>query len=385
MEFSGVKQQYERYAAELDAAALEALHSGDYILGKSVTALEEELAAYVGRKHCVSASSGTDGLLMALMSENIGPGDCVFTTAFSFFATAECIRLTGAAPVFCDINPDTYNIDPYCLNQVIKRIGREGRLRPRAVITVDLFGLCADYERLEDICRYNDLVLIEDAAQSMGSEYQSRKAGTFGQYAATSFFPTKPLGCCGDGGAVFCDDDELAARLRSIRVHGMGSHKYENVRIGLNARLDEVQAALLRVKLAHFPDDLARRRDLAARYDRNLEGKVKRQKISDGLTSSYAQYTIALKDSDQRHLVQARLEQRNIPSAVYYPVPLNMQQAFRELAHHDMPNSRQAASRVLSLPMHPCLSGEEVDRICTCICEALESYERDCDKFDSGD
>ncbi len=376
MEFSGIKAQYRHYQQEIDRAVLAVLEKGDYILGDEVTRLEQRLAEYVGRRHCIAVSNGTDALVMALMSEGIGPGDHVFTTPFSFFATAEAIALVGATPVFCDINPTTYNIDPFCLTQAVKRVQRLGGGRPRAVITVDLFGLCADYDRLADIAAYTDMILIEDAAQAMGASADGRMACSFGKYGATSFFPSKPLGCYGDGGAVFCDDDDAATRLRSIRVHGQGRHKYENLRIGLNARLDELQAAILNCKLDHLDWEIEQRNRVAQRYTARLKGLVNTPQVENNLTCCFAQYTISLKSSQQRsHLMQA-LEQAGIPSMIYYSIPLNLQPAFSELPNHQMPNAQQAAQRVLSLPMHAFLSNVEVDRVCDCMASALDNWEK---------
>lgn len=376
MEFSGIKAQYQQYKSEIDAAVLAVLQKGDYILGQEVARLERRLAEYVGRKHCIAVSNGTDALVMALMSEGIGPGDCVFTTAFSFFATAEAISLVGAIPVFCDINPTTFNLDPFCLHQAIKRVQWEACGRPRAIITVDLFGLCADYDRLSDIAALTDMVLIEDAAQAMGASSNGQKACSFGKYSATSFFPSKPLGCYGDGGAVFCDDDAAAELLRSIRVHGKGRHKYENLRIGLNARLDEIQAAILNVKLDHLDQEIEQRNRVARRYTARLQGLVTTPRVESGLTCSFAQYTITLKNSQQRAAVQQALEAEGIPTMIYYPIPLNLQPAYRGLARHQMPNAQEAADRVLSLPMHPFLRDDEIDRVCECIQSALDSWEK---------
>ncbi len=385
MEFSGIKAQYRRYQEEIDRAVLAVMEKGDFILGPEVRRLEERLAQYVGRRHCIAVSNGTDALVMALMCEGIGPGDCVFTTAFSFFATAEAIALVGATPVFCDINPTTYNLDPFCLNQSIKRVQREGSGRPRAIISVDLFGLCADYDRIEDIAALADMVLIEDAAQAMGASSGGRMACGFGKYGATSFFPAKPLGCYGDGGAIFCDDDRAAELLRSIRVHGKGRHKYENLRIGLNARLDEIQAAILNCKLDHLDWEVEQRNRVARRYTERLEGLVTTPRVENGLTCCFAQYTISLKSSRQRDGLQQALEHRGIPTIIYYPTALNMQPAFSELAKHQMPNAQQAAERVLSLPMHPFLGNEEIDKICACITSVLDSGEKGNTAGDIGD
>ncbi len=376
MEFSGLKAQYNCMSEEMKQAVCQVLEDGQYILGPQVKRLEERLCEYTGRKYCLGVSSGTDALLLALLSEGIGPGDCVFTTAFSFFATAEVIALAGAQPVFVDINPLTYNIDPYCLSHAIKRVDREGLLRPRAVIAVDIFGLPADYEKIEEICAAAGLVLIEDAAQSFGASIGSRKCCSFGSYAATSFFPSKPLGCYGDGGAVFCDDATLYERLCSLRVHGQGQHKYHNLRVGLNARLDEMQAAILNIKLDHFAHELTLRRQVAEAYSKRLSGYFKLPAVPTGLTCAFAQYTIAGRDTPQRDYLKAGLEQAGIPCHVYYPVPLHMQPAFQGLTYHAMPNALEASGRVLSLPMHPYLTIEEQDAVCTQLLRLLDEEKR---------
>lgn len=379
MEFSGLNAQYERLQEELKSAVVSVLDRGQFILGDEVNRLEQNLAQYVGRKHCIAVSSGTDALLMCLMAEGIGKGDCVLTTPFTFFATAEAISLTGATPVFVDINPDTYNIDPYCLGIVIKRIKREGLLTPRAVIAVDLFGLPAEYEKLENICSQHNLVLIEDAAQSFGAQRNNRKTCSFGKYAATSFFPAKPLGCYGDGGAVFCDCDEVAEILRSIRVHGQGENKYDNLRIGLNARLDEIQAAILNVKLKVFDSEIQERQRVANSYKNLLNNIVKTPREYNSLTNAYAQYTIAFRDKALRDFIYNGLLAQGIPCNIYYPTPLHLQPAYSDLQFHTMPNAEYASERVLSLPMHAYLTQQDIQLVCSALKELLSQFERESD------
>ena len=384
MDQTGIRTQYAHLREGILRRVEEVLESGQYILGPQVTQLEEELAAFVGRKHCVGVSSGTDALVLALMAEGIGPGDAVFTTPFTFYATVEAIQQVGAQPVFCDIHPTTFHLDPHLLALEIRSVARSGRLRPRAVIGVDLYGACADYEGLERVCEERELVLIEDAAQSMGACRDGRMAGSFGKYAATSFFPTKPLSCCGDGGAVFCDDDEAAARLRSLREHGRDrEERYRHLQMGRNARLDTLQAAILLEKLKVLPREIARRREVAQQYSALLGGRVRVPDREICLTSAFSQYTIALKDRRQRDYLQNRLAERGIHTRVYYPLSLNRQPALAALPQHAMPNGEEAAGRVLSLPIHPYITQEEGERLCRQVLEILDAYERECDNGDS--
>lgn len=385
MNHTGLHAQYRRLEREITQGVRQVLEEGRYIMGPQVGELERRLAAFVGRRHCICVGSGTDALLLALMAEGIGPGDLVFTTAFSFFATAEAICLAGATPVFCDINPTTYNLDPQLLSRAVRTAIKSGGMRPRAVIAVDLFGLCADYEALEELCEDRNLVLIEDACQSMGAVQGGRRAGAFGKYGATSFFPTKPLGCCGDGGALFCDDDQAAALLRSLREHGRGEEKYQNLRVGLNARLDTLQAAILLPKLAILEEEIQARRQVAAGYSKALGGLVRVPNDEACLTSAFAQYTIAVKDRSVRDSLLAGLAERGIEARVYYPTALNRQPAFRDLSQRPMPNAEEMAGRVLSLPMHPYLTQEEQQEVEGAVVELLQENEKECDRNDSGD
>lgn len=352
------------------------LDHGGFIMGPEVGELERRLADFVGVRHAVTCSSGTDALLMSLMALGIGPGDAVFTTPFTFIATAEVIALVGATPVFVDVDPQTFNMDPGHLERAVKALrskdrslyplphGRQGLgLRPKAVIPVDLFGLAADYDPLNRVAEENGLFVLEDAAQSFGAVYKSgKKACALAGIAATSFFPAKPLGCYGDGGAIFTDDDALADVIRSIRVHGKGSDKYDNVRIGLNGRLDTIQAAILLEKLEIFPQELDRRQHVAERYSERLQGVVQTPVIPSGYRSAWAQYTIV---SERRDEIREILQEKGIPSAVYYPKPLHLQGAFASLGYKkgDFPVSEGLSERVLSLPMHPYLENREIDTI----------------------
>mgnify|MGYP005811258013 CR=1 FL=1 len=373
MDQQGINAQCARLEEGILRRVKEVLSEGQYILGRQVEELEQELARLVGRKHCIGVSSGTDALVLALLAEGIGPGDGVFTTPFTFYATAEAIQQVGAQPVFCDIHPETFHLDPHLLSLEIRSVSRTGRLRPRAVIAVDLYGACADYDRLESVCEERDLVLIEDAAQSMGASRGGRMAGSFGKYAATSFFPTKPLGGYGDGGAVFCDDDEADRKLRSLREHGRGEDRYTHLQAGRNARLDTIQAAILLEKLTVFSQEIEKRRAVAQQYSARLGGRVRVPDREICLTSAFSQYTITLKDRVQRDHLREELVRRGVEARVYYPLPLNRQPALASLPQHAMPNAEEAAGRVLSLPIHPYLSQQEVDRICEWVLEILDA------------
>jgi dTDP-4-amino-4,6-dideoxygalactose transaminase len=332
-----------------------------------VGTLEKGLSKFSGVKHAITCASGTDALLMVLMGMGVGPGDAVFTSTFTFIATAEVIRLLGATPVFVDIDPDTFNISVEKLVQAVEKI-RDTRpdLTPRAVIPVDLFGLLCDYDEIDKIALANSLYVIEDAAQSFGGVYKGKNAGSFGQAGCTSFFPAKPLGCYGDGGAIFTNDDNLAEILLSIRVHGKGKDKYDNIRIGINGRLDTLQAAILIPKLEIFPDELQKRRVAAENYTTLLAGgPLTLPKIPDGYQSAWAQYSVLAADGREREAIQAKLKEKGVPTAVYYPTPLHLQTAFADLGYKagDLPVSEDVASRIFSLPMHPYLTIEAQKKI----------------------
>ena len=348
---------------EMDEALLGAARSGAYILGPHVAELEQQLADYVGVKHCITCANGTDALRMALMALGIGPGDAVFVPDFTFFATAEAVAMVGAKPIFVDVDENTFNIDDNDLCNKI-RDNQNEELALRAVIAVDLFGRPADYDRLQKVCEMYGLLLVEDGAQGFGGSINGRKACSFGDISTTSFFPAKPLGCYGDGGALFTDNDEWAALLRSLRVHGKGTDKYDNVRLGLNSRLDTLQAAVLQVKMKHFDEELKAVNHVAKRYTELLSGKVTTPVIPQGYTSSWAQYTI---QADNRDEIQARLKAAGIPSMVYYPRTMSQQTAFAYLNQKPCPVAEQLTKTVLSLPMHPYLTDEEIEKVASLI------------------
>ncbi len=360
MQFRDLHRQYDAMHAEMDEALLKAAHSGAYIMGPQVSELEQQLADYVGVKHCITCANGTDALRMALMALGIGPGDTVFVPDFTFFATAEVVAEVGATPIFVDVDKDTYNIDVTNLCNVC----RQHEVEPKAVIAVDLFGQPADYKSLVQFCKDFNLFLIEDGAQGFGGSINDKKACSFGDIATTSFFPAKPLGCYGDGGALFTDDDHYADLLRSLRVHGKGTDKYDNVRLGFNSRLDTLQAAVLQVKLKHFDEELGAVNRVAQKYDKLLAGKVKTPVVPLGYTSSWAQYTI---QTDHREEMQARLKATGIPSMVYYPRTMSQQTAFAHLHQKPCPVAKQLTKTVLSLPMHPYLTNEEIETVASLI------------------
>lgn len=373
MEFRDLKAQYRALQGQIDAAMQGVAASGGYILGKSVAALEERLAAYAGTKHCISCANGTDALTLALKCWDIGPGDAVFVPDFTFFASAETIAAEGATPVFVDVCKKHFWMQPKDLEAAIQETMAAGKLKPKAIITVDLFGLPANYPKILPIAQKYGLKVLEDGAQGFGGSIEGKRACSFGDISTTSFFPAKPLGCYGDGGALFTDNDEWAALARSLRVHGKGSDKYDNVRIGLNSRLDALQAAILQVKLDAFEQYELDAVNLAAqRYDSQLEGFVQIPHIPEGFVSSRAQYTIVLRDKSQRDAVQSALKAEGIPSMVYYPVPMSAQTAFSGLENRSCPNAKNLSETVLSLPMHPYLGKEDSERVCSAVIKAIQ-------------
>lgn len=362
MQFIDLAAQRERIRERLEAAMAKVVAEGRYILGPEVTEFENRLADYIGVRHAVACANGTDALLIPLMALGIGPGDAVFCPSFTFAATAEVVALSGAEPVFVDIEPDTYNIDPQSLSEALDQIVAEGRLTPKAIIPVDLFGLAADYGAIGKIAADHNLFIIEDAAQAIGGTKGNSKCGAFGHVAGTSFYPAKPLGCYGDGGAMFTDDGDLAETLRSVAFHGKGESQYDNVRIGLNSRLDTLQAAILIEKLAILPDEMDRRQLVAARYAEGLSDVAKVPVIARDFRSAWAQYAIEI---DDRDAVRQKLRDAGIPSVVYYERPLHVQKAYKDYprAPGGLPVSEAVPGRILCLPMHPYLEPADQDRI----------------------
>ncbi|HOW99515.1 MAG TPA: DegT/DnrJ/EryC1/StrS family aminotransferase [Deltaproteobacteria bacterium] len=370
MQFIDLNAQQQRIHGDIVKNINRVLEHGQYIMGPEIDALEKALGEYAGVKHAVSCSSGTDALLMALMAYQVGPGDAVFTTPFTFVATGEVISLLGATPVFVDIEPDTFNMDPARLEKAIAALeskdprmhplpqGYEG-LKARGVIPVDLFGQPADYDRINAIADAEALFVLEDAARSFGGEYKGRKACALGDVAATSFFPAKPLGCYGDGGMVFTDDDRLYDYLTSLRIHGKGTDKYDNVRIGINGRCDTLQAAILLAKFSIFPGEMELRQEVAGRYGKLLDVPgITVPAVREGSLSAWAQYSLL---SDRRDAILEGLKKAGVPTAVYYPKPLHLQGAYKYLGYRpgDFVVSELAAKKIFSLPMHPYLTEED--------------------------
>ncbi len=366
--FVDLAAQQQQIMPQIERNISTVLKHGKYIMGPEVTVLEKKLAEFAQVRHAITCASGTDALLMALMAHDIGPGDAVFTTPFTFIATAEVISLLGATPVFVDINASTFNICPEKLETTIQEVVKTGKLAPKAIIPVDLFGLPCDYDRINQIALSQNLVVIEDAAQSLGAEYKGRMAGSLAHAGCTSFFPAKPLGCYGDGGAVLTNSDEIADILKSIRIHGKGKDKYDNIRTGINGRLDTLQAAILLPKLEIFPHELVSRRQIAQNYN-NLIATQNNQLTLPGifseLKSAWAQYSILAPNTQARKIIQQHLQENNIPSAVYYPTPLHLQTAFAHLGYEngDMPVAEDCAERIFSIPMHPYLTDTNLKRI----------------------
>jgi dTDP-4-amino-4,6-dideoxygalactose transaminase len=359
--FVDLSRQQERIRVGLDAAIARVLDHGQYIMGPEVAELERRLADFCGARHVIACANGTDALLLALIAKDLRPGDAVIMPSFTFCATAEPVSLLGGVPIFADVLEDTFNLDPESLKSAVLTARRLG-LRLRGAISVDLFGQPCDYDAIEAIVRENSLWLICDAAQAFGATYRGSKVGTIGNVTTTSFFPAKPLGCYGDGGAVFTDEDETAAIIRSLRVHGQGKDKYDNVRVGINGRLDTLQAAILLEKLVIFADEIEARDRVAARYDKLLPSGVKRPVVIDKATSVWAQYTVRI---DARDDWLTRLKRLGVPAAIYYARPLHRQPAYQ---HHPRAGSGLSAtdrlvSAVLSLPMHPYLALENQTRI----------------------
>jgi len=368
--FIDLQAQRRRLGAPLEKAVLEAVQGGQWILGPQVTRLEKELAEFAGVKHAIACANGTDALMIVLRAWDIGPGDAVFVPAFTFAASGEVVALVGATPVFVDVLEDTYNMSPASLDEAIATVKREGKLTPRVVMPVDLFGQAADYRALEPICRREGLKMLCDAAQGFGALLDGRRAGGIGDAASTSFFPAKPLGCYGDGGATFTNDDHLNDLLRSIRVHGQGSDKYENVRIGVNSRLDTIQAAILLEKLKVFPEEIAMREAVAQRYSNafRASNRIVVPRVIEGAQSTWAQYTIQVPDRDK---VQADLKAQGIPTAVYYPIPLSAQKGYKQYPSAPTPVSDKICKTVISLPMHPDLDHTTQDRVIAAVLSSV--------------
>ncbi len=374
MEFRDLKAQYLKNKTAIDNAIQSVLLSGHFIGGEPVKQLEEKLAEYVGVKHCITCANGTDALQLALMALGIGENDAVFVPDFTFFSTAEVVPWVNATPIFVDVDVDTFNISPQSLEEAIISVIKEGKLIPKAVIAVDLFGQPADFYAIRAITQKYDMLLLEDGAQGFGGRIGNKKACSFGDIATTSFFPAKPLGCYGDGGAVFTDNDEWAELISSYKVHGKGEDKYDNVRIGLNSRLDTIQAAILLEKLKFFDEEIDICNKVAEEYTLRLKDIVKTPIVKEGMTSSWAQYTVCVQNSEVRKKVIKVLNENDIPTGIYYKRPLHQQEAFQFERQYNRKNcsvTENICGCCLSLPMHTYLDMRDIQYITEKIAHAI--------------
>ncbi len=375
MQFIDLKAQYKTLKNEIDNSIHAVLDAGQYIGGAPVNELEKALAEFVGRKHCITCANGTDALQIAYMVYGIGQGDAVFCPDITFISSTEPSKMFGAASVFCDIQPDTYNLCPESLEKQIKAVIKEGKLTPKAVVAVDILGNPCDYDAIIPICEKYGLILIEDAAQSFGASYKGKKCCAFGQIATTSFFPAKPLGCYGDGGAIFVDDDEIANIIRSICVHGKGPNgKYDNIRVGVNSRLDTLQAAILMPKFNALKNyEVDSRQEVASRYNEAFKAAFTTPFVQEDCVSVYAQYAILAKDTETRDKVISHLKEKNIPNMIYYPTPQHALPVFKDEPTYgeNFKNANDYCARTLSLPMHPYLDEKEQQQVIDAVLEAL--------------
>jgi len=372
MNFIDLMAQRRFLGRKIDDAVMSVVDSGRYVMGPEIEKLEKQLADFSGVKHAIACSSGTDALLLPLMAWGIGPGDAVFVPAFTFVATAEVVALAGATPVFCDVDPQTYNLDLNSLALGVEEAKKIG-LKPKAIMPVDLFGLPADFDAINSFAKDHSLFVLDDACQGYGGKYKGKSIGSIGDAAATSFFPAKPLGCYGDGGAAFTDDSELYEKMLSIRVHGQGENRYHNVRLGLNARMDTIQAAILLEKLAIFPDELIAREKVAQKYNEAFEGIATIPTIPEGYSSSWAQYTLCIQKGE-RDRVTRMLGEKGIPTAIYYPIPLNKQPGYANYpsASDGLDVCEDLCDRVFSLPMHPYLEEDDQQKVIDAVISILK-------------
>lgn len=377
MKFRDLEKQYQAIKTDIDASISAVIKKGNFIHGEQVAELEERLTEYAGTRHCISCANGTDALQLALMAWGIGKGDAVFVPDFTFFASGEVVCAVGAVPVFVDVRRDTFNLDCDALEIMVERVEKEGKLRSAVVLAVDLFGQPAEYDRIHEIARRHDMLVLEDGAQGFGGKIGEKKACSFGDISTTSFFPAKPLGCYGDGGAVFTDNDEWAGLIRSYCVHGKGASKYDNVRIGMNSRLDTLQAAVLLGKFPQFVGwELGQMQTVAGWYDELLRGAVETPSIIKGYYSSWAQYTVKFPTREARDGAMRLLGENGIPCAIYYEKPMHRQKAFRDIQYNeaDYPVSIELSETALSLPFHPYMSKEETALVGKLIGEYAEEW-----------
>lgn len=374
MQFIDLKKQYEVLKEQIDKNVITVMTEGRFIGGIEVKQLQTELADYCGVKHCLTCANGTDALTIALRCLGVGKGDAVFVPTFTFFASAETVALEGATCIFVDVDERTFNIDAVKLEKAVKAVIKEGKLNPKCVVAVDLFGQPADFSAIRKVTDKYGLKIIEDGAQGFGGSINGKKACSFGDIATTSFFPAKPLGCYGDGGAIFTDNDEYYELMSSLAVHGKGSYKYDNVRIGYNSRLDTVQAAVLLPKLDAFRKyELKDRNIAAAKYTEALKNKFVTPFVPDGFESSWAQYTLILESEQQRDMIQASLKEKGIPTMVYYPIPMHKQTAFKgyDFNLDDLKVAESLCGRVMSIPMHPYLDDNTIETVVKALNECI--------------
>jgi dTDP-4-amino-4,6-dideoxygalactose transaminase len=378
MEFIDLKEQYKVLKKEINSNINKVLKDGQYIMGDEVHELENRLAKYVGVKYCVACANGTDALQIALMCFGIKPGDAVFVPSLTFFSTSEVVSLLGATPIFVDVDERTFNMDYKKLKKAIDDVKMDGKLNPKAIIAVDLYGLPANFKEIRKIAKANNLLLLEDGAQGFGGSIDGKRSCSFGDISTTSFFPAKPLGCYGDGGAMFTDNEKYYELMKSFCVHGRGSEKYDNVRVGLNSRLDTIQASILLVKLDAFEkNEVDYRHKWAKKYDEVLENvDVIKPIIPEGFTSSYAQYTLVFKSNEQRDFVRDFLKENGIPTMIYYPKPLHMQKVYDgyDFNLNDLKVSEKLSTHILSVPMHPYLNDDIINQVCDSLKKALEEF-----------
>jgi len=374
IELRDLRRQYNSHKKSIDDAIQSVLSHGQFISGNEVEILEKKLAEYVGVDYCITCANGTDAMTLVLMAWNIGPGDAVFVPDFTFVATAEVVVLRGATPIFVDVNERTFNMDPVDLEIAIQEVIDRGQLKPRVIIPVDLFGLPADYEKIMKVAEKHNLLVLEDAAQGFGGSISGKKACSFGKAATTSFFPAKPLGCYGDGGAIFTNNKKLAEILFSIRVHGKGEHKYDNVRIGTNSRLDTIQAAILIEKLNLLDQEIDKVNEIADLYSKGLSKKIITPLIQNPFKSSYALYTIILESTELRDRVVKFMNSKDIATSVFYPKAMSNQKVFSNGLHlRETTKSEMLVTRVLSIPIHPYLRIDEIELIISSLNDALRS------------
>lgn len=379
MEFIDLKSQYAKLKDKIDSNIQKVLTDSHYIMGEEVKVLEEKLAKYVGRKYCATCANGTDALTIAMKVLDIKKGDAVFVPTFTFYSTAEVVSLEGATPIFVDVDERTFNIDTVKLEKAITQVIENGTLQPKAIIPVDLFGQTANFPEILKIAEKYHLKVVEDGAQGFGGEINGKKACSFGDISTTSFFPAKPLGCYGDGGAIFTDDEEMYQKIVSLRVHGKGSFKYENIRVGLNSRLDTIQAAVLLPKLDAFEQyELKDRNKFAQMYTEKLRDIVKTPMVPEGYVSSWAQYTLILENEEERNYLQTKLKEAGIPTMVYYPIPLHKQIVYKDYNFNleALKTAENLSKCVLSIPMHPYMTEELVNKISDEIIQQLKEIRK---------